>query len=379
MPNTAHAQGLQLRSTVTDGGQLQLDLVEVETPEPQAHEVVVRVDAAPINPSDLALLLGGADVASAQVTDVDGGSRTVMELPGVVLRALSARKGKALPVGNEGAGVVVAAGAAADAQALIGRTVSFAGGASYSQYRCVPVGACLPLPEGTSAAEGASWFVNPMTALGMLETMRLEGHTALVHTAAASNLGQMLQKACLLDSVPLVNIVRRPEQAKLLRELGATYVCDSSADTFMQDLIEAMVATGATLAFDAIGGGELVSQILTAMEVAASRDAASYSRYGSTTYKQAYIYGGLDRSPTTLTRGFGMSWGVGGWLLPNFLQKAGAEVAGRMRTRVAENLKTTFASHYAGTLSLREALEPDHIAVYAKQATGQKYLIVPSR
>lgn len=379
MSNAAYAQGLQLRSTVTEAGQLQLDLVSVETPTPKDHEVVVRVDAAPINPSDLALLLGGADVASAKRVDAPGGTRTVMALPPMVLRALSARLDKSLPVGNEGAGVVVAAGAAAEAQALVGRTVSIAGGAAYSQYRCLPAAACLPLPEGTTAAEGASWFVNPMTALGMIETMRLEGHTALVHTAAASNLGQMLQKACLQDDVPLVNIVRRPEQAKILREVGATHVCDSSSETFMQDLIEAMVATKATLAFDAIGGGDLVSKILTAMEAAANRDAASYSRYGSTTFKQAYIYGGLDRSPTTLTRGFGMSWAVGGWLLPNFLQKAGAEVAGRMRNRVAENLKTTFASHYAGTLSLQEALQPDNIAVYAKQATGQKYLIAPSQ
>jgi NADPH-dependent curcumin reductase CurA len=251
------------------------------------------------------------------------------------------------------------------------------GGGMYAQYRCVHVSQCQALPAGTTAEEGASWFVNPLTALGMVETMRREGHTALVHTAAASNLGQMLQKICLKDGVQLVNIVRKAEQSALLRELGAKYVCDSSTPNFMHDLIEALAATSATIAFDAIGGGTIASQILTAMEVAASRKAEGYSRYGSTVHKQVYIYGGLDRSPTTLTRGFGMAWGVGGWLLTPFLQKAGAETAQRLRERVVNELKTTFASHYGHRISLRQALDPSVIAGYGKQATGEKYLITP--
>jgi NADPH2:quinone reductase len=235
------------------------------------------------------------------------------------------------------------------------------------------------LPEGVTAEEGASWFVNPMTALGMVETMKAEGHTALVHTAAASNLGQMLQKICSKDGVALVNIVRKPEQAAILRELGAKYVCDSSQPSFMSDLIAAMTATSATIAFDAIGGGPLASQILTAMEVAASKKAENYSRYGSTVHKQVYIYGGLDRGPTPLNRAYGMAWGVGGWLLTPFLQKAGNDTAQRLRTRVVNELKTTFASHYARRISLSEALLPEVIAQYGKQATGEKYLITPSR
>jgi NADPH2:quinone reductase len=296
-----------------------------------------------------------------------------------VLRALGARLGHSLPVGNEGAGVVVGAGSSPAAQALIGKTVSIIGGATYSQYRTLPVGAVQVLPEGTTPADGASWFVNPLTALGMIETMRNEGHSALVHTAAASNLGQMLQKVCLKDGVSLVNIVRKPEQAQILRSIGAKYVIDSSQSGFMETLIEALAETSATIAFDAIGGGKLAGQILTAMEVAASRKAGAYSRYGSTVHKQLYIYGGLDRSPTVLNRGFGMAWGLGGWLLTPFLQKVGAETAQRLRQRVANELKTTFASHYAGTISLQEALKPDVINAYGKQATGEKYLVAPHK
>jgi NADPH2:quinone reductase len=211
----------------------------------------------------------------------------------------------------------------------------------------------------------------------MVETMRSEGHTALVHTAAASNLGQMLQKVCTQDGISLINIVRKPEQAETLRALGARYICDSSAPAFMDELIEACSATSATIAFDAIGGGKLAGQILTAMEVAANRKAGGYSRYGSTTHKQVYLYGNLDRSPTVLNRAYGMAWGIGGWLLTPFLQKAGAETVQRLRTRVASELRTTFASSYARKVSLREALRPDVIAIYGKQATGTKYLITP--
>jgi NADPH2:quinone reductase len=356
---------------------LELSLVSVPTPKPQADEVVVRVEASPLNPSDLGLLLAGADLSTAKRSGTADSPIVKASIPPEIMRSLAARVGQSLPVGNEGAGVVVAAGASPSAQALLGKNVSIIGGAMYSQFRCLNLAQCLQLPEGTTPAEGASWFVNPLTALGMVETMRREGHTALVHTAAASNLGQMLQKLCLKDGVALVNIVRKPEQAALLRSIGASYVCDSSAPTFMEDLIEALVATSATIAFDAIGGGKLVGQILTAMEVAASRKAGAYSRYGSTTHKQVYIYGGLDRAPTVLNRSFGMAWGIGGWLLTPFLQKVGGDSVQQLRQRVASELKTTFASSFGQRVSLREALQPEVIAEYGKQATGAKYLITP--
>jgi NADPH:quinone reductase-like Zn-dependent oxidoreductase len=372
MTNPDYKQGLQLRSTVKPEGVLELALVSVPTPAPQADEVVVRVEATPLNPSDMGLLLGGADPSAMQRA---GDAMVRASLPPEVMRMMAARVGQELPVGNEGAGTVVAAGA--NAQAWLGKTVSVIGGAMYAQYRCVHVAQCQALPEGTSAEEGASWFVNPLTALGMVETMRSEGHKAIVHTAAASNLGQMLQKVCLKDGVPLVNIVRKPEQAAILRELGAEHVCDSSAPGFMEALVSALEKTSATIAFDAIGGGKIGSQILTAMEIAASRKEGAYSRYGSSTYKQLYIYGGLDRSPTILNRSFGFSWGVAGWLLTPFLQKAGGETRDRLRARVASELKTTFASHYARRISLREALDPANIAAYGKQSTGEKFLITP--
>jgi NADPH-dependent curcumin reductase CurA len=296
------------------------------------------------------------------------------------MRALAARVGESLPVGNEGAGTVVEAGASPEAQALVGKKVAILGGAMYAQYRAVKVRDALPLPEGATAADGASCFVNPLTALGMVETMRLEGHTALVHTAAASNLGQMLNKICLKDGVGLVNVVRSPAQAQILKDIGARHIVDSSAPSFIEDLIAALTETGATLAFDAIGGGKLAGQILSGMEVAANkRSGAAYSRYGSTTYKQVYIYGGLDTGPTELNRAFGMSWGLGGWLLTPFLGKIGAEGAQRLRQRVADELKTTFASHYTAEISLAEALKPDVMAAYNRKTTGEKYLINPNK
>jgi NADPH2:quinone reductase len=283
-----------------------------------------------------------------------------------------------MPVGNEGAGTVIAAGSGAAAQALLGKTVAVLGGAMYSQYRTVKVELCLPLPPGTSAAEGASCFVNPLTALGMTETMRREGHKALVHTAAASNLGQMLNRICLADGIGLVNIVRKPEQEALLREQGAVHVVSTASPRFVEELTEALVATGATLAFDAIGGGKLASQILGAMETALNRTAKEYSRYGSTTHKQVYLYGGLDTGPVELVRNFGMAWGVGGWLLFPFLQRIGADAAQALKARVAAGLKTTFASHYTRTVSLAGALQADAIADYGRRATASKVLIDPS-
>jgi NADPH:quinone reductase len=379
MPAEIPATALQLRSLVKADQTVELFLDEVEVPEPGPGDVVVRVEATPINPSDLGLLLAGADVAAAVSSGPADRPVVTAPLPDAAMRVLKARVGVPMPVGNEGAGTVVAAGSSAAAQALLGKSVGVAGGAMYAQYRCVDASLCLELPEGTSAIDGASPFVNPMTALGMVETMRLEGHKALVHTAAASNLGQMLNRLCIEEQVPLVNIVRRPEHEELLRSAGASYVCNSTSPAFMDDLIAAVTATGATLAFDAIGGGKLASQILTCMEAAASATAESYSRYGSSVHKQVYIYGSLDRGPTELTRNYGLAWGIGGWLLTPFLGRIGLEGIERFKRRVAAGLTTTFASSYTDQVSLAGALQLDAIAAYARQATGSKYLIIPSR
>ncbi len=370
---------LQLRSLFRSDATLELSLAEVPIPEPGEDEVLVRIEASPINPSDLGLLFGPADMTTARQSGTAERPVVTADVNEKFLRAVAGRIGQSLPVGNEGAGVVVKAGASPAAQALLGKTVAAIGGAMYSQYRLIKLGMCLELREGTTPREGASCFVNPLTALGMVETMRLEGHKALVHTAAASNLGQMLQKICLKDGVELVNIVRKPEQVALLKALGAKHVCNSSEDGFAQDLIAALVETGATLAFDATGGGRLASRILTCMEVAANKTAVEFSRYGSTTHKQVYIYGGLERSPTRLDRNFGMAWGIGGWLLTPFLQKIGFEAGNRLRERVAAEVKTTFASSYAKQVSLAGVLQLDEIAVYGKQATGEKYLINPNQ
>jgi NADPH2:quinone reductase len=364
---------------VTPGGTVELSLETVAVPEPGPSEVVIRVEATPINPSDLGLLLAGADIGTARRSGPEDDPTVVATIPPAAVRASSARVGQSLPVGNEGAGTVIAAGSSPTAQALLGTTVAVAGGAMYCDYRTIDASLCLELPAGVSAAEGASSFVNPLTALGMVETMRREGHRGLVHTAAASNLGHMLVKLCIEDEVPLVNIVRRPEQAKMLADAGARYTCNSSSPDFMEQLIEALMATSATLAFDAVGGGKLASQILTAMEAAANTGATEYSRYGSTTHKQVYIYGGLDRGPTELTRGYGMAWGVGGWLLTPFLLKIGVEAFQRLRQRVVAGIRTTFASSYTKEVSLTEVLRLDSLSEYARQATGEKYLIIPSR
>jgi NADPH:quinone reductase-like Zn-dependent oxidoreductase len=375
----SQAVGLQLRSIVKKEGILELSLAPVPIAEPNPDEVVVRVDASPVNPSDLGLLFGGADMSTAKVSGTPDDPVVTASIPPAMMKGMAARVGKSLPVGNEGAGVVVRAGSSDQAQALMGKTVAILGGAMYTQFRCIKVSQCLLLPPGTTPAEGASCFVNPLTALGMVETMRMEGHSALVHTAAASNLGQMLNKLCIKDGIGLVNIVRREEHVEVLKAIGAEHVVNSSAPTFMDDLTEALIATGATLAFDAIGGGKLASQILSCMEAAASRTAKEYSRYGSTVHKQVYIYGGLDRAPTELTRNFGMAWGIGGWLLTPFLQRIGAEAVQKLRERVAAEIKTTFASHYTREVSLAEALRLEEIAIYGKQATGEKYLINPNK
>jgi NADPH:quinone reductase len=370
-------RALELRSLVTSQGTLELSLHDVPVPSPAANEVLVRVEASPINPSDLGVLIAGADMSAATVAGTPERPTVTATLGEGALGGLSARVDKPLPVGNEGAGTVVAAGSSSAAQALVGKTVGIAGGAMYSQYRAVDAYACLVLPEGATAKDGASSFVNPLTALGMLETMRREGHSALVHTAAASNLGQMLVKLCARDGVPLVNIVRKPDQEELLRSLGAVHVCNSASPSFSKDLVEALKTTSATVAFDATGGGTLASQILSGMEQAANATAEEYSRYGSTVHKQVYIYGGLDTGPTTLTRDFGMAWGVGGWLLTPFLASIGAGGFGRLRARVAAELTTTFASTYTREVSLAGMLRPDAFHAYVKRATGEKFLVTP--
>ena len=378
MPNELPQTIRQIRSLITDDGQLELSVATIEMPVPEPGEVLVRVEAAPINPSDLGLLLSTADLSTLATSGTPDNPLVTATIPPQTMRGLAGRTGQSMAVGNEGAGVVVAAGSSPEAQALLGRTVAIIGGATYSEYRCVPAALCLALPDGTDPAQGASCFVNPLTALGMVETMKMEGHHALVHTAAASNLGQMLQKICLADGVPLVNIVRKPEQEELLRNIGATHVCNSTSPTFTDDLTKALIDTGATIAFDAIGGGKLVGQILACMEVAANASATEFSRYGSTVHKQVYIYGQLDRSATEFTRNFGMAWGVGGWLLTPFLGKLGLEGALRLRERVVAELTTTFASHYTDEVSLAGALSLDAIRAYARQATGQKFLIRPN-
>ena len=371
----------EIRSTVTSDGNIEISIAKVEKPTPSENEVLIKVEASPINPSDLGLLISfAADLDSLNVSG--SGDETVAKMkvhPGL-MKAMTPRLDQSMKVGNEGGGVIEDAGT--DAENLIGKTVGVAGGAMYSQYRCVPANSCLVMDDSTTSAEAASSFVNPLTVLGFIETMKMENHTAILHTAAASNLGQMLVKVCKDDSIPLVNIVRKSEQVDLLKNLGAEHVCNTSEPDFMDSLVNALVATGATLGFDATGGGnegKLAGQILSAMEIAANKTAKEYSRYGSDTFKQVYIYGGLDQSPTILNRSFGMQWALGGWLLTPMIGKIGMERFQQMRERVAKEIKTTFASHYTQEISFEEMLQPETIKAYAKQATGQKYLVTPHK
>ena len=373
------ATGLQLVSLLKSSGELEVSLTDVPVAEPKENEVLVRIDATPINPSDLGLLFGPADIAGAKLSGTPDRPVLTAQMPDAVMRAMAARLDQPMPVGNEAGGVVVAAGASPEAQALIGKTVGIIGGAMYAQYRVVKAIDCLVLPEGTTAAEGASCFVNPLTALAMTEVMKRENHTGLIHTAAASNLGQMLVKICVKDGIPLVNIVRSEAQAELLRGIGATHICDSSTPDFLDSLTAALVETGATIAFDAIGGGKLAGQILTCIEAAAVKRMKEYSRYGSDTFKQVYIYGALDMGPTLLNRNFGFSWAVNGFLLTPFLMQIGAEGNQRLRARVVAELTTTFASHYTSEVTLAEMLRPDIANVYNRRATGEKFLVCPNK
>lgn len=368
-------QSLQMQSCVHDDGTIECALMPIEVPDPGADEVVVRVEAAPINPSDLALMFGPADVGEARQSERNGHPALILPLTAAAQTMLASRMGQWLAVGNEASGTVVKAGASEAAQALLGRRVGVFGGELFAEHRCVHIMQCMALPDGVTAEEGASCFVNPMTALGMVETMKMEGHSALVHVAAASNLGQMLNRICRDDGVPLVNIVRSGEQQAMLRDQGAQWVLDSSAPDFRDALAEAVAATGATLAFDPVGGGTLANEILIAMEKAAVKRMSVYSRYGSEEHKQVYIYGGLDLSPTTLTRSYGLCWGVGGWLLTPFMKRAGSERLGAMQARVVRELRTTFASHYSDTVSLSDSLTVDAASVYGRRATGKKCLI----
>ena len=371
----------EIRSKVTSEGNIEISIATVAKPIPSDDEVLIRVEAAPINPSDLGLLLSfGADLTSINVTGSGDETVTSMKIHPGLMGAMKPRLDESMQVGNEGSGVIVEAGV--NAKDLIGKTVGLAGGSMYSQYRCVPAASCLVMDDGTSSSEAASSFVNPLTALAFIETMKMENHTAIVHTAAASNLGQMLVKICKADSVPLVNIVRKQEQVDILKNIGAEHICNTSDPDFMETLVTALIATGATLGFDATGGGnsgELPGQILAAMEIAANKTAKEYSRYGSDTYKQVYIDGGLDQSPTILKRAFGMSWGLGGWLLTPMIGKIGMERFGQMRQRVAKEITTTFASTYVQEVSFEEMLQPEIIKSYAKQATGKKYLVTPQK
>jgi NADPH:quinone reductase-like Zn-dependent oxidoreductase len=370
---------MQLRSKITKDGGLEVSLGEGELQAPEGDRVIVRMEAAPINPSDMGPLFGPANMAEARLENESGRLVLKAEVPMERIPLLASRLDKEMPVGNEGAGVVVEAGPDASAQALFGKTVGVLTGKAYAQYTNAGAENCIVMNEGTTPKQAASCFVNPLTALGMVETMKLEGHSGLVHTAAASNLGQMLNRICINDGVPLVNVVRKAEQEKLLRDQGATHVVDSSKESFLKDLEDALVDTGATLAFDAIGGGRLVSDILFCMERALVRGATGLNTYGSSTLKQAYFYGGLDQSPATLNRNYGMMWAIGGWLLTPFLIRIGAERAAELRQRVADEITTTFESKFVEELSLEEALQPENVQKYVAKKTGEKYLINPNK
>lgn len=371
------ATNLVMLTLVKPEGELEVFFERRPMPEPQPHEVLVKVLTTPINPSDLGLLFGGADMTTARASTRDGLPVITADVPLPGMRAMAGRLGDALPIGNEGCGLVVKAGDSPEAQALLGKTVALLGGEMYAEYRCLPVQMTMPLPDGTDPVDGASCFVNPLTSLAFTETMRMEGHSAIVHTAAASNLGQMLVKICAKDGIPLINIVRSEAQVALLKDIGARHVVNSGDADFQDQLTAALVETGATIGFDAIGGGKLAGQMLAGMEAAAVKRMTSYSRYGSDTFKQVYIYGALDLGPTIINRSFGFSWAVSGFLLTPFLQKAGAEVAGRMRQRVVDELTTTFKSHYSHEISLTDALNLDIAHAYNAKRTGEKYLIRP--
>jgi NADPH:quinone reductase len=379
MTTSTQRTQLQLRSLIRSTGELELSLVEIPIPRPGPSEVLVRIEASPLNPSDHGLLFGAADMSAAVASGTPDRPIVTAPVPPGGMKSMAARLDQSLSVGNEGAGVVVETGSSDAARALQGKKVAMFGGAMYAQFRSIAADQCLPLPAEVSIAEGASAFVNPMTALGMIDTMRREGHSAIVHTAAASNLGQMLHRLCAAENIKLVNIVRSADQETLLRGMGAGYVCNTRSPRFLEELTDAITATGATIAFDAVGGGPLAGQILKSMELAAEKPPKTYSRYGSTVHKQAYLYGGLDPRPTELVRDYGMAWGIGGWLVMNFMQKVGPAVVAKLKERIASELRTTFLSKYSNEISLADVLQLEVIAAYRKRETGQKYLVNPNK
>lgn len=371
--------GSQIRSTVTSNNTIEISLIDVELPPAAADEIIIKVEATPLNPSDQASLFGVADITTVRASGNATSPHLSFDIPPHYMGFVATRLGKPLPVGGEGAGVVIAAGSSKEAQALLGKTVSIWAGGMFAQYRCVKHYQCMVMPEHITAKEAASSFINPMTALAMIETMRSEGHTALAHAAAASNLGQMLNRVCLDDGIDLVNIVRKPEQVALLKEQGAKYVVNSSSDSFISDLTAALVATGATIAFDPIGGGKLASDILSAMENVATAKMQYVDHYGSTVKKQVYIFGGLNMAPITLDRAFGFEWSISGWLLTNFLAKVDSKIKGQMIGRITAEINTTFASHYSQEISLAEALTLDAFLAYSKRLSNEKFLITPHK
>ena len=372
--------GKKLSSTITPAGNVRLSLSEERYSSLKPDEVLIEVEASPINPSDIGVMFSATKNMDVKAVKLDDGSHAIeAEVHPAVMPAMKVRLNVPFPCGNEGAGMVVAAGEGETAQALLGKRVTAMVGGLYAQYRVSNIALCMPLPKQVSAEQGASCFVNPLTALVMIETMRMDGHTALAHTAAASNLGQMLQKICLADGVKLVNIVRKQSQVNLLKSIGAEYVVNSSEPDFKKQLFKAFKETGATLAFDATGGGTYADNILGAMEQALNSTADQFNTYGSSTVKQVYLYGGLERSPTTLTRTYGMYWTVGGFILPGVLQRIGTKRTQELQQRVFSELDSTFASHYTSRISLEEMLEPEVVNKYRQQATGEKYLVQPNQ
>ena len=365
--------GKQLFTTLDSDGMLTLAIEEVSFPEPTGTQVLVQMEAAPINPSDLAILTGAADFENAQYAP----GKVVAKMPEPFNSAQKSRHGQKLPAGNEGAGTVVATGDSEMAKALMGKRVACVPGNAFSQYAIADAALCLPLGDH-SAEEGASSFVNPMTALGFVENAKRDGQSAILHTVGASNLGQMLNRICQEDGIELVNIVRKDEQADLLKSQGAAHVVNSSSDDFMSQLRDAIDATDAFYGFDPIGGGQMVDSCFKAMEQVAVSKMTEYSRYGSNQAKRMFIYGRLDFGPTTLTPSYGFGWTLSGWLLTPFLQSAGMETVMRMRGRVLDNLTTTFASSYKTKVDLEGMLTREAILDYRQMRTGEKYLVTPN-
>ena len=365
--------GKQLFTTLTADGTLTLEIAENTFKDPVGNQVLVKMEAAPINPSDLAILTSAADFENAEYS----AGKVVAKMPEPFLSGQKSRHGQRLPAGNEGAGTVVATGDSDAAKALMGQRVACVPGNAFSQYAIADAAMCLPLGDHSSEA-GASSFVNPMTALGFVENARMDGQKSILHTVGASNLGQMLNRICLEDGMGLVNIVRKDEQVELLKSQGATHIVNSSGGDFMDQLKTAIDDTDAFYGFDPIGGGKMVDNCFKAMEQVAVGKMTEYSRYGSNQQKRMFIYGRLDFAPTTLSLAYGFGFTLSGWLLTPFLANAGMETVMRMRKRVLDNLTTTFASSYKEKVDLEGMLTKEAILDYKQMKTGEKYLVTPN-